>query len=228
MTTERGWLTFDCYGTLVDWRTGMEDALARVDPARVADLLAGYHRAEPALQQRRPLLSYREVLRDGLLTSARELGIDVPDALSTVLADTMPTWQPFAETAEVLRELRAAGWRLAILSNVDDDVIARTLDLLGAPIDIVVTAEDVGSYKPDLGHFEEFRRRARPVEGRWVHVACSWFHNVLPAARAGVPSVFVDREREGRDPAQVVGVLPDLTGLPDTLASLDLPNQPQS
>ncbi|MBM7516802.1 HAD family hydrolase [Nocardioides nitrophenolicus] len=222
MTTARGWLTFDCYGTLVDWRSGMESALARVDPARVDDLLAGYHRAEPALQQQRPLLSYREVLRDGLLASAGELGIDVPDGLDTVLADTMPTWQPFAETAEVLQALRAAGWRLAILSNVDDDVIAQTLELLGAPIDVVVTAQEVGSYKPGLAHFEEFRRRAQPAEGRWIHVACSWVHDVVPARRLGVPAVFVDREGEDRDPAQVVGVLPDLTRLPDTLASLDL------
>jgi len=222
MTTARGWLTFDCYGTLVDWRSGMESALARVDPVRVDDLLAGYHRAEPALQQQRPLLSYREVLRDGLLASAGELGIDVPDGLDTVLADTMPTWQPFAETAEVLQALRAAGWRLAILSNVDDDVIAQTLELLGAPIDVVVTAQEVGSYKPGLAHFEEFRRRAQPAEGRWIHVACSWVHDVVPARRLGVPAVFVDREGEDRDPAQVVGVLPDLTRLPDTLASLDL------
>lgn len=221
--TEPGWLTFDCYGTLVDWRTGMERALARVDPARVADLLAGYHRAEPALQERRPVLSYREVLRRGLISSASEGGVDLDDERATVLADTMPTWPPFTETAGILAALKAEGWKLAILSNVDNDIIEQTLTLLGEPIDLVVTAEDVGSYKPARGHFEEFRRRAQPADGRWIHVACSWRHDVVPATELGVPCVFVNREGEAHDPARVVGVLPDLTGLPDTLAALDLP-----
>lgn len=215
----RGWLTFDCYGTLIDWRTGMSRALASIDSARVDELLAGYHRYEPGLQQARPMLSYKEVLRIGLAASARGQGIELDDAQERVLGDTMPTWPAFSETSSVLNELRDDGWQLGILSNVDNDIVNQTLPLLGAPIDLVVTAERVGSYKPDLAHFREFVRDASPAEGRWVHVACSWTHDVLPARLVGIPSVFVNRENEQHDPSLVLGVTSDLLDVPDILNS---------
>lgn len=215
----RGWLTFDCYGTLIDWRTGMSRALASIDSARVDELLAGYHRYEPGLQQARPTLSYKEVLRIGLAASARGLGMELNDAQARVLGYTMPTWPAFSETSSVLNRLRDDGWQLGILSNVDNDILNQTLPLLGAPIDLVVTAERVGSYKPDLAHFREFVRDAAPAEGRWVHVACSWTHDVLPARLLGIPSIFVNRENEQHDPSLVLGVTSDLLDVPDILDS---------
>jgi 2-haloacid dehalogenase len=210
-------LTFDCYGTLIDWRTGMSRALSTLDDARVEELLAGYHRYEPGLQLVRPMLSYREVLRIGLVAAARGIGRRLSEPEERVLADTMPTWPPFPETAATLERLRQDGWRLGVLSNVDNDVIADTLPLLGAPIDVVVTAEDVGSYKPGLAHFEEFRRIADPAQGRWVHVACSWLHDVVPAQLLGIPAVFVNREGEEHDAGRVIAATPDLVDLPGIL-----------
>lgn len=213
----RGWLTFDCYGTLVDWRTGMSRALESLGTGRVDELLAGYHRYEPGLQQARPLLPYREVLRAGLAASARGLGLELEDAQESVLADTMSSWPPFPETASILNELRNDGWRLGILSNVDNDIMSATLSVLGAPIDVVITSEDIQSYKPDLPHFQEFRRVTSAPAGAWVHVACSWTHDILPSRLLGVPSVFVNREREAHDAALVLGVTKDLLEVPDIL-----------
>lgn len=213
----RGWLTFDCYGTLVDWRSGMSQALESLGSGRVDELLAGYHRYEPGLQQARPLLPYREVLRIGLAASARGLGLELDEAQERVLADSMASWPPFPETAFILNELRRDGWRLGILSNVDNDIVRATLSVLDAPIDVVITAEDVQSYKPDLPHFQEFRRVATPTEGAWVHVACSWTHDILPSRLLGVPSVFVNREGEAHDADLVLGVTKDLLDVPDIL-----------
>ena len=209
------WLTFDCYGTLVDWRAGMESALCSVAPDHVQELLAGYHRAEPELELRRPLLPYREVLRLGLETSGRENGIALTSQQTNVLADTMASWPVFPETGRVLQQLRDLGWRLAILSNVDDEIIAGTLQQLGDHFDEVITSQQVGSYKPDLGHFETFRSRCEP--GAWLHVACSWVHDVEPATSLGTPTVFVNRENEAHDTSRVAATLSDLTGLPDNV-----------
>ncbi|WP_113703296.1 HAD family hydrolase [Nonomuraea lactucae] len=221
----RGWLTFDCYGTLVDWRTGMERALDSVAPGRAAELLAGYHRHEPLLEARSPAPAYRAVLSEGLASAAGELGLDLTPEQASVLADTLPTWPVFPEVPRVLRALKAAGWRLGILSNVDDDLIAETIPQLGADIDAVVTAQSVGSYKPALTHFATFRTRAQPGEGEWLHVACSWFHDVEPCREIGVPVVFVNREGDVRDTGQVVAMLPDLSALPDVVQNWSLENR---
>jgi 2-haloacid dehalogenase len=213
----RGWLTFECYGTLVDWRTGMEQALATIEPTKVPALLAGYHRAEPGLQLARPTAPYREVLRDGLRASAAENLVQLTDEQEYALADTMATWPVFPETAEVLKTLKDADWKLGILSNVDNEVIERTLPQLGIDIDLVVTSQDVGSYKPALPHFLTFRDRIRPPEHGWVHVACSMTHDVQPARAMGVPAVLIDREQVPHEPDEVLATLPDLTPLPDTV-----------
>ena len=213
----RGWLTFDCYGTLVDWRTGMERALATIEPTKVAELLAGYHREEPHMQRARPMERYREILRARLRASAARNLVQVEPEQEYALADTMATWPVFPETTEVLRSLQGAGWRLGILSNVDNEVITQTLPQLGVDMDMVITSEDVESYKPALAHFKAFRDRARPADDGWVHVACSWAHDVQPAKAMGVPAVFINRERVNHNPAEVVATLPDLHRLPDTV-----------
>lgn len=212
-----GWLTFDCYGTLVDWRTGMERALATIEPTKVAELLTGYHQEEPHLQRARPVARYREILRAGLRASAATNLVHVEPEQEYALADTMSTWPVFPETPEVLRSLQGAGWRLGILSNVDNDVITQTLPQLGVDIDMVITSEDVESYKPALAHFEAFRNRARPDEDGWLHVACSLAHDVQPAQAMGVPAVFINREQVNHNPGEVLATLPDLHRLPHTV-----------
>jgi 2-haloacid dehalogenase len=217
MTGTNKWATFDCYGTLIDWQSGMRQAVESVAPGRVDELLAGYHRHEPAVQKDEPFPAYRAVLTRSLVLAAADAAVPLPDAASDVLARTLPSWPAFADTVPALEALKDDGWRLGVLSNVDDDLVAGTLEGLGVQFDEVVTAEQVRSYKPGLAHFEEFRRRAGAGAGRWTHVACSWRHDVEPCVRLGVPCVFINREGEVRDTSAAVAALPGLTGLAEVL-----------
>jgi 2-haloacid dehalogenase len=182
-------------------------------------LLAAYHHAEPEVEGEafRP---YREVLAEALRRAAARTGIALPPGRDGVLADTLPDWPVFADVPGALGRLRADGWRLGILSNVDRDLIARTRERLGAPVDLVVTAEDVRSYKPAPGHFERFRAETGVSPGRWVHVAQSRFHDIAATARLGIPSVWIDRQGEGGDAAPAARALPGVERLPQTLGDL--------
>jgi 2-haloacid dehalogenase len=117
---------------------------------------------------------------------------------ATVLAATLPFWPRFPDTVEGLSQLRDDGWRLAILSNVDPDLIAGTLDRLTVPIDLVVTAADVRSYKPGAAHFERFVQEAAPPAEGWVHAANDHACDVVPAARLGARTAWVNREHRVR------------------------------
>ena len=208
------WVTFDCYGTLVDWWTGMGDAAEAVAGERAGVLLDAYHEQELILEAERPAHSYRHVLTEGLRRAATRVGVELPGDADQAFVHTWTEMPVFGDVGPALSQLRAAGWRLAILTNCDDDLIAETQTQIPAPFDVVVTAQQVGSYKPDLAHFHAFRERSGVGEGDWVHAACSWMHDILPAARIGIPRVWVDRDRSGHPPGVASTVLPDMTGLP--------------
>ncbi len=212
------WVSFDCYGTLVDWEAGMSAALESVVGDRAADVLSTYHELEARVQEER-FRPYREVLALALERAAAAHGLALDATQRDVLGATLPSWPVFADTAPSLTALREAGWSLAILSNIDRDLIEQTLPALGAEVDLVVTAEDVRSYKPALAHFVEFRRRSGVQAGAWVHVACSLFHDVEPARGLGVPTVWIDREGRGPDPRPTV-TLDGLRPLAQRLAAL--------
>jgi 2-haloacid dehalogenase len=206
------WVTFDCYGTLVDWWTGMGEAARSLAGERAPELLDAYHEQELILEAERPAHSYRHVLTEGLRRAGQRTGIDVGDGDAFVRGWTeMPV---FGDVGPALAQLRDSGWKLAILTNCDDDLIAGTRRHIPADFDMVVTAEQVGSYKPDLDHFREFAARTGVGEGEWVHAACSWMHDILPAARMGIARVWVDRDHSGHPPGVASAVLADMTGLP--------------
>jgi len=215
-----GWVSFDCYGTLVDWNRGITAAMESVAPGRGAELRVHYERVEPEIQAERPFRRYREVLAEGLRRSARLAGVELAPGADAALAASLPDWPVFPDVGPALGALRDAGHRIAVLSNVDPDLFAGTRERLPAEIDLVVTAADVESYKPGLAHFERFREVARPAPGGWVHAACSWFHDIAPAHRLGVPPVWVDRDQTGDDPSVAAAVIPDLVTLPVVIASL--------
>jgi 2-haloacid dehalogenase len=217
VTTER-WATFDCYGTLVDWLGGMRAALQAIAPNDAERLLRAYHELEPAVQGEH-FRCYRDVLAGTLRRAAAREGVALSPEGEHVLAETLPGWPVFDDVAPALTDLREAGWRLAILSNVDDDLIAATLSRLEVPVDLVVSAERVRSYKPALGHFETFRRESGVAEGAWVHVAQSLFHDIAPARRLGLPSVWVNRQDEA-DPGTATVTVPTLERLAETLDPL--------
>jgi 2-haloacid dehalogenase len=209
------WATFDCYGTLIDWNGGIRLELARVFGDEQADAkLAEYHRVEPEVEQD-GTLSYRQVLTEAM----RRLG--APAGSEHGLAESLPAWRPFPEVPHTLEELRSRGWKLAILSNSDDDLIAASQVQLGVPFDEVVVAQEIGSYKPAHRHWEEFFRRTRaPREGH-VHVAASLFHDVAPANELGLASVWINRLGEHAPAAGApTRELPDLLDLPETLDEL--------
>ena len=119
--------------------------------------------------------------------------------------------------------MRGAGYRLAVLSNVDPDLFAATRERLPVEIELVVTAAEVESYKPGLAHFERFRELSGAAPGEWVHAARSWYHDIVPAHRLGVPSVWVNRDGGSEDPGLATVVIPDLMTLPAVVDSLLAP-----
>ena len=204
------WATFDCYGTLIDWMGGIRGTLARLFPDRDADaLLARYHRIEPAVQAGRAL-PYREVLTESLVRLAADEGLALAEP--SALADSLPSWPPFAEVAESLGDLRDAGWRIGILSNTDPDYLDASLRAIGVPVDLRITAAEAGSYKPAHGHWDRFFAETGVARDRHAHVAASLFHDVAPAAELGLPCVWINREGEASDLPRVAE-LPDLRGL---------------
>jgi len=220
-------ITFDCYGTLVDWEEGISSAFVReaaedgivLDRARV---LAAYHELEPEIEASgyRP---YREVLAATAVRVAQRLGWPLAVDRARFLPESLARWKPFPDTNPALERLVRAGYRLGILSNVDDDLLAATRRHLGVLFDVVITAQQVRSYKPAHGHFEEARRRIGGVQGRasevrWLHAAQSFFHDVVPARELGIPVAWINRKRESASG----GIAPDLefrdlTGLADAL-----------
>lgn len=191
-------ITFDCYGTLVDWEGGITRAFAEVaaDDGLIVDpqtVLAAHAEIEPRIQ-RAGYTTYREVLRRTAKGIADRLGWSLSDERAAVLAESLPTWEPFEDTNPALRRLADAGHELGILSNVDDDLLSGTLRQLSVRFDILVTAEQLRSYKPAHAHFVEARRRLG--KRRWLHAAQSHFHDVVPARELGVPVAWVNRKSE--------------------------------
>jgi 2-haloacid dehalogenase len=211
------WATFDCFGTLIDWRHGIASSAELLWPGHGAHILDAYHRREADVQAEQPTRRYRDVLAETLRRAAADTGVELLDDDATVLGDTIPYWPTFPDTRRALTELRAAGWRLALLTNCDRDIIGQTQRRLRVPIDVVITAEDVGAYKPAHDHFTRFRDAFGATSERWIHIAQSHFHDIVPAHDLGITSVWINRTWEPADTAITDVVLPDLTGLPATL-----------
>jgi len=215
-------MTFDCYGTLIDWESGILRTLRAFRDAHGVDagddeLLACYSRAE-VYAQNRPYRPYRTVLRDTMRTIAQLLGVGGAFD-EDALVNSLPTWEPFPDTVASLAALKHR-FRLGVISNVDDDLFAHTAERLATAFDWVVTAEQVGSYKPSQRNF----RRALDVMGipmqRVLHVAQSKFHDIAPAQAMGWSTVWVNRRhgRPGSGATQRFAATADLT-VPD-LATL--------
>ncbi len=213
------WATFDCYGTLIDWERGIGEGLRRLWPdAEGSRLLSRYHEIEPKVQAG-SLLPYREVMARTLETVAEGEGLELNALDRGILGDSLPEWPAFPEVRDSLREMASRGWRWAILSNTDPDLLAASIVSFGIEPDLVVTAHDAGSYKPSPGHWEVFRERTGASPDRHVHVAVSLFHDIAPAARLGISAVWINRLGESSDLPRAAE-LADLTKLPGTLDRL--------
>ena len=227
-------VSFDCYGTLIDWEAGilaaMQPVIARHELVSSADdVLCAYARAESAVEAG-AYLPYREVLRRTFAGMAKDLGFaPQADELET-LVEALPHWQPFPDTVSSLRALAATGVRLAIISNVDDDLFSATAARLEVGFDAVITAASVGCYKPGAAIFEHALARLGVAPGAVLHCAQSRYHDIATARRLGLQTVHVVRD-SGRggasatpqlDEDQIVEAdwtVPDLAALVRLLAS---------
>jgi 2-haloacid dehalogenase len=213
------WASFDCYGTLVDWRGGIHAELARLFGQDAADgLLVRYHELEPAAQASGEL-PYRQVLSSTLAAVAAEQGLAVPAGEEDALARSLPAWPVFTEVPASLETLRERGWRLGILSNTDPDLLAASMAAIGVPVDVTVVASEIGSYKPAHRHWQVFAERSGANPERHVHVAASLFHDIAATDELGIRSVWINRLAEQPGPAPT-RELPDLGRLADTLDEL--------
>jgi 2-haloacid dehalogenase len=212
------WVTFDCYGTLVDWKGGVRAELARLFGEGDADrLLARYHELEPRIQADEPTAAYREVMARALEQLAAEESTDIAPDERDALGRSLPGWRVFPEVPAALTAARDRGFRLVILSNSDPDLIAASIEQIGVPFDDAITASEIGSYKPAHGHWRTFEQRRGRLPD--IHVGASLFHDMAPAAALGVPSVWVNRLGEASDgsPRREIA---DLSPLPDALVEL--------
>lgn len=216
------WLTFDCYGTIADWNSCMRDALEAVAGTGAGALLAAYHQAELALEASASWQPYRDILTAGLRLAAHRLGIALSGEQASAFVDAWPNMAVFDDTSLALGDLAAAGWRLAILTNCDEDLFATTATKLLVPFDLVVTAEQVRSYKPDLGHFRRFAELTGATPANWIHVANSWVHDIFPAARMGLRSVWVDRDLTGHPAKLADRRISAMRRLPETVSDVSI------
>jgi 2-haloacid dehalogenase len=223
-------VTFDCYGTLIDWETGL---LAALQPVLVShgvsvgdEALLEWYAGVEAAEERAPYQPYRLVLRRVMERLGAEFGF-VPDATEArCLEEAIPGWSPFEDVVPALRSLSRA-YRLAVISNIDDDLFAATARRLPVRFDAVITAQSVGSYKPSPENFlQAIRTLALPPESI-LHVAQSLYHDVAPASLCGISTVWVNRRRgrpgAGATPPAVATPyleVPDLRALVRALVSL--------
>jgi 2-haloacid dehalogenase len=223
--TQFEWLSFDCYGTLIDWEAGI---LGYLQPllekkgrfASNEEVLSLYSELEPRAQSG-PYRSYREVLAAVVRDFGREFRFPVTPADAGALSESIGKWQPFPDTVPALRRLQSR-YKLAILSNIDDDLFAQSAPKLEVHFDCVLTAQKLQSYKPSAENFRALLRRLAVPSDRLLHVAESLFHDVAPARRLGIATTWVNR-RQGKTAAasKLAHVQPDLAVL-DLTALADL------
>jgi 2-haloacid dehalogenase len=211
-------LTFDCYGTLIDWESGIFSSLRPILSARGktisdAHLLELFGELE-AQAESEAYTNYRRVLQTVVRNLGKRLGFEASDAEARALPESIASWQPFPDTAESLRRLKRR-YKLAVLSNIDDDLFASTAPKLGVPFDYVITAQQAGCYKPCKKLFQLAQQRCGVATNAWLHVGQSIYHDVIPAQSLGISTVWVNRP----SPRTGVGAVKSAEGTPDVEVS---------
>jgi 2-haloacid dehalogenase len=208
-------LTFDCYGTLINWEAGLLPVLRRIlsnhsKKLDDATLLKLYSDCE-LLSEEGAFHPYREVLQSVVRRFGAELGFIPSDAEARSLPESLPSWQPWPDSVAALRALKSR-FRLAIISNVDDDLFAATRPKLQVEFDEVITAQQAQAYKPSHKVFELALTRIKTPAPRVLHVGQSIYHDVIPAQALGLATVWVNRPsaRAGIGAVKAAQAAPDL------------------
>ena len=198
-------ITFDCYGTLIDWETGVYEAFQK-EADREGFTINRDELVPRFIEIQRKIQSgsyelYAEVLRRTAVQVAEELGWELESSRSQFLPDSVPRWQPFRETNAQLERF-AKKYELGILSNIDDKLLGATRRHFRSDFDLVVTAQQVRSYKPDPAHFKECARRIDKRKKNWVHIASGYQTDVEPCLKSKVPVSWVNRHGETLESGQ--------------------------
>jgi 2-haloacid dehalogenase len=208
-------LTFDCYGTMIDWETGIFSALRPILAAHkksIADsaLLQLYSELEASAEQGE-FQTYRDVLQSVVRGFGERHGFAPTDAEVRSLPDSLANWQPFPDTVEALHKLKSR-YQLAVISNIEDDLFAATAPKLGVAFSHVITAQQAGCYKPCMRIFKLAEERMGVTRDQWLHVGQSIYHDVIPAQSLGIATVWVNRPspRPGAGAAKAAAGKPDL------------------
>jgi 2-haloacid dehalogenase/putative hydrolase of the HAD superfamily len=204
LPTKPTFVTFDVYGTLIDWETGIWDAFtAEADrdgfTIEREEVISMFMEISREIEGGSYEL-YAEVLRRTVVEIAKRLGWPLEPSRSGFLPDSVQRWMPFKETRPTLDKI-AKAYKIGLISNIDDKLLGQTRRHLGLDFDIVVTAQQVRSYKPDPAHFNECARRIGGKKG-WVHIASSYYHDIEPCVKAKVPVIWVNRHKESLDSGQ--------------------------
>jgi 2-haloacid dehalogenase len=191
-------VTFDVYGTLIDWETGAYDAFhkeAERDGFSIEreELIPLFHSVQQQIEAGSYEL-YAEVLRRTAVQIAKDLGWPLEPSRSGFLPDSVKRWPPFKETNTTLQRI-AKKYKVGLISNIDDKLLGETRRHIPLDFDLVVTAQQVRSYKPDPAHFTECERRIGGKKG-WVHVAASYYHDVEPCLKKKIPVIWVNRSKQ--------------------------------
>lgn len=201
-TTRIEIITFDCYGTLIDWETGLRAALGELQfrrlPCASVDRLLSEWEAIQFEMLSPPYRKYRDILRASLSETFRRHGVDLPADDANLLGNRIDEWQPFADVTESLRSLQRR-YRLGVLSNIDEDILAASLQQMGVTFDLIVTAQQVQSYKPRPAHFEEAIRREGRQAGAFLHAAFGFKYDQRPALALGMQTAWIKRPGWIRD-----------------------------
>src|ERR1700730_16578744 len=197
-------VTFDVYGTLIDWETGAYEAFqaeAERDGFTIErdELIPLFHEIQQQIEAGSYEL-YAEVLRRTAVQISKKLGWPLEPSRSGFLPDSVQRWQPFRETNSVLAKIKKKH-QIALISNIDDKLLGQTRRHMPLDFDLVVTAQQVRSYKPDPAHFTERERRIGGKKG-WVGVAASYYHHVDPCIKKKIPVIWVNRNKQVLEPGQ--------------------------
>lgn len=214
-------ITFDCYGTLIDWSAGLADSLQTLFdgqlPVSIEELFEVYVRIEAEFEAG-PFQCYRDVLTKTVISVANHFGVTLATGRAEQFADMLPAWRPFPDTVDSLRRLKSK-FQLGILSNVDRDLFAGTNQRLGVEFDIIITAEDLRSYKPGHAHFQQLLE-GHPQKESILHIAQSLFHDGVPCGELDIAFAWINRYNESNQ-TQVTPLaeFADMKSLADALGA---------
>lgn len=188
-------LTFDCYGTLIDWRRGIETQLGgllrRKGLSQNTEVYPAYVKLEAAEES--SYKKYTEILSSTAVKVASSFGLTINEKEANEFAQSVPKWEPFGDTVRALHSLGELGLNRVILSNVDTQILRDTIEENDLDVDGYITAEEIGSYKPEFGHWKSFFKRYKVEKSNVLHVAQSVFHDIIPATELGLSTAWINR-----------------------------------